>query len=604
MEAVPPGAAARLVPCTDPAKAPQPELGTRESIQSIWDDELSRAKCAVHGGDCQGGDGGCAPSLRSSSGEALEGRGGSGGVPRGVQQLLNEAFAAIPVSSFPLPPRGEVVEISSDASILEAVRILSVHRILSAPVRNARLTGAAGGPDGGQGGSLGAEASGKMAEGRKGGGGVAGGEAGGGGLGLGAQLGWSERYLGMVDYAGVMMWVLQQADLAAATLAAGTAALTGVGVGVVGALGAAALGVGGAPLAVSGVAAAAVGAAVARGLSDRRKQGGRGSGAAAAAADALGTDFFHMITENEPFKSATVADITRSYRWAPFLPVQPNDSMLTLLLLLSRFRMRSVPVVALGLAPPAPRLHNLITQSAVIRGLARCRGFDWFDVIADKPLMDLGLPILGAEEVVSVDVGALALEAFLLMKEKGVGGVPVTDGPDRILYANISARDVGLLLLHPDMFHSRSHLTVRDFVDRCIALQAAEIQVPPTSSLDIPDPAAAAASTTTTSTTVTNLAPSSGTPAEVTERSGSSSSADSSSGAVVAMRPAVTCRRTDSLVSVIETLARMGMHRVYVTDDHGRLQGVVTLRDIISRFVLEPEGYFDNFLGDMARAWE
>ncbi|CAI5516670.1 unnamed protein product [Closterium sp. Naga37s-1] len=602
MEAVSPDTAARLVPCANAAKSPEP--GARESIQSMWDEELSRAKCAVHGGDCQGGDDGCAPALKElsgggASGDALAGQGGSVGVPRGVQQLLNEAFSAIPVSSFPLPPGGEVVEISSDTSILEAVRILSVHRILSAPVRNAKLTGAAAGS-----GPRGAA-----------GGGVEGaGGAGGAGLGLGSDVAWSDRYLGMVDYAGVMMWVLQQAGLAAATLTAGTAALTGAGVGVVGALGAAALGVGGAPLAMTGVAAAAVGAAVARGLRERRKLGGRGGGAAAAA-DSLGVDFFHMITENEPFKSATVADITRSYRWAPFLPLQPTDSMLTLLLLLSRFRMRSVPVVALALAPPAPRLHNLITQSAVVRGLARCRGFDWFDVIADKPLMTLGLPLVGEKEVVSVDAGALVLEAFLLMKEKGVGGVPVTDGPDRILYANISARDVGLLLLHPDMFHSRSHLTVRDFVDRCLALQAAELHVPPASSLAAADLSATTSTTPTptdasggvSGTTITTTIPPASTAGGAIGKADSSASDNASGdsyGTVGSMRPAVSCRRTDSLVSVIETLAGKGIHRMYVTDDHGRLQGVVTLRDIISRFVTEPEGYFDNFLGDMARAWE
>ncbi|CAI5466660.1 unnamed protein product [Closterium sp. Yama58-4] len=605
MEAASPDIAARLVPCANAAKSPEP--GARESIQSMWDEELSRAKCAVHGGDCQGRDDGCAPALKElsgggPSGDSSAGRSGSVGVPRGVQQLLNEAFSAIPVSSFPLPPGGEVVEIASDASILEAVRILSVHRILSAPVRNARLTGTAAG---------GAEPGGAREGGAAGGGG-----AGGAGLGLGPEVAWSDRYLGMVDYAGVMMWVLQQADLAAATLAAGTATLTGVGVGVVGALGAAALGVGGAPLAVTGVAAAAVGAAVAGGLRERRKLGGGRGGGAAAAADSLGVDFFHMITENEPFKSATVADITRSYRWAPFLPLQPTDSMLTLLLLLSRFRMRSVPVVALGLAPPAPRLHNLITQSAVVRGLARCRGFDWFDVIADKPLMTLGLPLVGEEEVVSVDTGALVLEAFLLMKEKGVGGVPVTDGPDRILYANISARDVGLLLLHPDMFHSRSHLTVRDFVDRCLALQAADLHVPPASSSLTAADLSSTTSTTPTptdatvgvsGTSITTTIPLASTALGAIGKTGSNAS-DSGSGdsygLVGSMRPAVSCRRTDSLVSVIETLAGKGIHRVYVTDDHDRLQGVVTLRDIISRFVTEPEGYFDNFLGDMARAWK
>ena len=37
------------------------------------------------------------------------------------------------------------------------------------------------------------------------------------------------------------------------------------------------------------------------------------------------------------------------------------------------------------------------------------------------------------------------------------------------------------------------------------------------------------------------------------------------------------------------------IHRVYVVDDDGNLEGVITLRDIISRLVHEPRGYFGDF---------
>jgi len=40
-----------------------------------------------------------------------------------------------------------------------------------------------------------------------------------------------------------------------------------------------------------------------------------------------------------------VAEITKAFRWAPFLPIQIDDSMLTVLLLLSKFRLRRIPVV-------------------------------------------------------------------------------------------------------------------------------------------------------------------------------------------------------------------------------------------------------------------
>ena len=90
-----------------------------------------------------------------------------------------------------------------------------------------------------------------------------------------------------------------------------------------------------------------------------------------------------------------VSQITRAYRWAPFVPIQTDDSMFTVLLLLSKFRLRSIPVVHHS----DPTVKNVITQSAVVRGLGQCRGRDWFDSFASKTLHQLGLPIMPPEKV-------------------------------------------------------------------------------------------------------------------------------------------------------------------------------------------------------------
>ncbi|TXG56407.1 hypothetical protein EZV62_017720 [Acer yangbiense] len=82
--------------------------------------------------------------------------------------------------------------------------------------------------------------------------------------------------------------------------------------------------------------------------------------------------------------------ILRFYRWAPFLPVATDSSMLTVLLLLSKYRLRNVPVIE----PGNPDMKNFITQSAVIQGLEGCKGRDWFDCIAARPISDLGLSCL------------------------------------------------------------------------------------------------------------------------------------------------------------------------------------------------------------------
>lgn len=69
--------------------------------------------------------------------------------------------------------------------------------------------------------------------------------------------------------------------------------------------------------------------------------------------------------------------------------------MLTVLLLLSKYRLRNVPVIERG----NPSLKNFITQSAVIHGLEKCQGRDWFDSISAHPICELGLPFMSSDEV-------------------------------------------------------------------------------------------------------------------------------------------------------------------------------------------------------------
>lgn len=69
--------------------------------------------------------------------------------------------------------------------------------------------------------------------------------------------------------------------------------------------------------------------------------------------------------------------------------------MLTVLLLLSKYQQRNVPVIETGV----PDLRNFITQTAVVQGLEGCKGRDWFDCIASRPISDLGLPFMSSAEV-------------------------------------------------------------------------------------------------------------------------------------------------------------------------------------------------------------
>lgn len=414
-------------------------------------------------------------------------------LPYPLQEILTSAFARIPVSSFPQVPGGKVIEIQADTLVTDAVKILSEHNILSAPVRN---------PD---------EDAGKSSN------------------------DWRERYLGIIDYSSIILWVLESAEVAAIALSATSATAAGVGAGAAGALGAIALGAAG-PAAVAGLTVAAMGAAVAAGVAAEKGMGKD----APTAADTLGDDFYKVILQEEPFKSTTVRSILKSYRWSPFLPVSTDSSMLSVLLLLSKYRLRNVPVIE----PDQPCIKNFITQSAVVQGLEKCKGRDWFECISSRPISDLGLPFMSSDEVISIQCDELILEAFRRMRDNYIGGLPVVDGPKKTIVGNVSIRDIRYLLLKPDLFCNFRQLTVKNFMDTIVATAQ-------------------------------------------------------ETGKVV---PPITCKVGSTLESVIHSLASNAVHRIYVVAEaEDEVVGVITLRDVISCFIFEPQNHFDSYFNLAAK---
>ena len=85
--------------------------------------------------------------------------------------------------------------------------------------------------------------------------------------------------------------------------------------------------------------------------------------------------------------SIQVVDISGLFRWAPFLALQTSNSFLTMLLLLSNYKMKSIPMIDVD----AGRIDNIITQFAVIHMLAECAGLQWFESWGIKNLSDVGL---------------------------------------------------------------------------------------------------------------------------------------------------------------------------------------------------------------------
>ncbi len=60
----------------------------------------------------------------------------------------------------------------------------------------------------------------------------------------------------------------------------------------------------------------------------------------------------------------------------------------------------------------------------------------------------------------------------------------------------------------------------------------------------------------------------------------------------------ISCTSSESLEAVIQRLLDSGVHRIYMVNEHNQPVRVISLRDIIARFVKEPSiDYCRRFFG-------
>ncbi|KAJ8772295.1 hypothetical protein K2173_027472 [Erythroxylum novogranatense] len=368
-------------------------------------------------------------------------------------EKFNACFESIPVSSFPYS-ESQVIEIRSDTSLADAVKILAENKILSAPVVDVDA------PE---------------------------------------DATWMDRYLGIVEFAGIVVWILHQSEPPSPRSPNSPSAVQ---------------------LATNGMSRA-IGPEV---LSPDDATVTSGS-------------FFEVLTASEFYKSTKVRDISGSFRWAPFLALQKSNSFLTMMLLLSKYKMKSIPIVDLG----EGKIDNIVTQSAVIHMLAECVGLQWFESWGTKTLSEVGLPLTSPNQMIKVHEDEPVLQAFKLMRKKKIGGLPVVEKETGKTVGNISLIDVQFLLTAPEIYREYRSITAKNFLTAVRSYLKEH---------------------------------------------------DETSPIVNGM---VTCTRRDTMKELILKLDSKRIHRVYVVDNAGNLEGVVTLRDIISRLVNEPRGYFGDF---------
>ncbi|XP_031477119.1 uncharacterized protein LOC116248462 isoform X2 [Nymphaea colorata] len=100
--------------------------------------------------------------------------------------------------------------------------------------------------------------------------------------------------------------------------------------------------------------------------------------------DKEGDDLFSALDKLPQIGQATIRELAKSFRWASFLPAYPDDTLLHVLLLLSKHQLKAVPIIS----HVDSRVIGFLTQNAVLHLLLQCSGLNWFDRIADKALCE------------------------------------------------------------------------------------------------------------------------------------------------------------------------------------------------------------------------
>jgi len=255
-----------------------------------------------------------------------------------------------------------------------------------------------------------------------------------------------------------------------------------------------------------------------------------------------GRGFEEVVEQVETFAGTTVKDVVDKLNCTPFIPLSVDSSALELLLLLGKYKVHRVAVV------DSRSMVNLVTQSAVVRLIRdHIASNPVFGRHAARTLGELGLT--APKQVFTISSTASAVNAFKLLHSKRVSGIPVVDESGAIV-GNISARDIRTMVRKPEFFE-RIYDSTKEFLE---GIHEEWKQDPKRK--DLP----------------------------VTERA-----------------PAVCCKPTDTLSSVIDQFVKWGIHRMYIVDEKRRPVSVVSLSDVIATFVGEPPAGEVVGAGDAAK---
>ncbi|CAK9203310.1 unnamed protein product [Sphagnum jensenii] len=338
---------------------------------------------------------------------------------------------------------------------------------------------------------------------------------------------WTDRYVGLIDFASMVLWALEEFEDAEERAKVSGMILS--------------------PTDAPENATASLG----KMMMAEQVIGGTQS-TSSPADDDLEDGFFGLLNKLDSVKSTNVGALSRSFRWGPFLPVRPDDSLLHVLLLLSKHHLQAVPVVAAESEDAT--VKGFITQDAAVQLLLQCDGLTWFDLIAEKPLSDLGFELEhNSGTLVGVNGDDTLITAFRAMWKHRVSAMPVTDTASKHIIGTLRNTDLLILLDQPHLFNKRREILLKDFIQVETADEKSQIITQGSIEEDL------GAVISTTALTLGSVSR-------------------------PKMTQPVVSVPSDSLKTTMEKLVQSHSNRSFIVDDKGRLTGVITLRDIIMQF--------------------
>ncbi|ONK68333.1 uncharacterized protein A4U43_C05F10330 [Asparagus officinalis] len=252
-----------------------------------------------------------------------------------------------------------------------------------------------------------------------------------------------------------------------------------------------------------------------------------------------------VLEQNSQIGQTKIGELAKSFLWEPFFPVNSNDTLFHVLLLFAKHpRLGVIPVVESSNS----RVMCYINQNAVVQLLLQSSGLDWFDQIADKSIAEFGFE--KACRFFSVYGDQTITDAWHILWKEETDGVPVIDQGSETLIGVVRRSDVHLLLDDDGIFKNRKNITIEQFIKT-----HSKSHQKPNMSTD-----------------------------NISKMQLSSCALLLEHDLLPRANTVITNQKSDSLKQVMKSLVASNSSQSFLVNESGKLEGILTLKDVISPF--------------------